>query len=164
MKYFIDTEFAETGGSENPTIDLISIGISAEDGREYYAECSEYDEANCNDWVKVNVLPLLSLQGIPSDIIRDEIVEFVGDDDMVEFWAYYGDYDWVVFCWLFGNMAGLPSNFPQMCMDLQQWWIQLGRPDIKPEQHTGKHNALDDARWNHLFYLALLRWSRKAGQ
>lgn len=33
MKYFLDTEFHEDG----KTIDLISIGIVAEDGREYYA-------------------------------------------------------------------------------------------------------------------------------
>ena len=33
MRYFYDTEFLEDG----ETIDLISIGIVAEDGREYYA-------------------------------------------------------------------------------------------------------------------------------
>src|SRR4051812_11038169 len=33
MKYFYDTEFLEDG----QTIELISIGIVAEDGREYYA-------------------------------------------------------------------------------------------------------------------------------
>jgi hypothetical protein len=46
MKYFLDTEFAETGGTENPTIDLISLGIVAEDGREYYAESSQFNEHN----------------------------------------------------------------------------------------------------------------------
>lgn len=33
MRYFFDTEFHEDG----QTIDLISIGIVAEDGREFYA-------------------------------------------------------------------------------------------------------------------------------
>ena len=33
VKYFFDTEFYEDG----KTIDLISIGIVAEDGREFYA-------------------------------------------------------------------------------------------------------------------------------
>lgn len=37
MKYFYDTEFLEDGS----TIELISIGIIAEDGREYYAINSE---------------------------------------------------------------------------------------------------------------------------
>ena len=39
MKYFIDTEFVETVGH----IELISIGIVAEDGREYYAVHTEAD-------------------------------------------------------------------------------------------------------------------------
>lgn len=33
MRYFYDTEFIEDGH----TIDLISIGVVAEDGRSYYA-------------------------------------------------------------------------------------------------------------------------------
>ena len=37
-----------------------------------------------------------------------------------KFYAYYADYDWVVFCWLFGKMNDLPSNFPQYCIDLKQ--------------------------------------------
>src|SRR5690554_790204 len=54
MKYFIDTEFIE-GTQKNtfpislfnkeskPTIDLISIGIVAEDGREYYAISKDFN-------------------------------------------------------------------------------------------------------------------------
>ena len=39
MKYWIDTEFIE----RPCTIDLISAGLVAEDGREFYAESSEVD-------------------------------------------------------------------------------------------------------------------------
>lgn len=52
MKYFLDTEFIE-GTQEKrvlwfklktkPTIDLISIGIKAEDGREYYAISKDFN-------------------------------------------------------------------------------------------------------------------------
>lgn len=38
----------------------------------------------------------------------------------VEFYAYYADYDWVVFCWLFGKMVKLPKGFPKYCRDLKQ--------------------------------------------
>ena len=38
MKYFYDTEFIEDGS----TIELISIGVVAEDGREYYAVSVSY--------------------------------------------------------------------------------------------------------------------------
>jgi len=67
MKYFIDTEFVEgvqdistpwlllkkrggglSIGKPKPTIDLISIGIVAEDGREYYA-CLFYSSQSPRD-------------------------------------------------------------------------------------------------------------------
>lgn len=54
MKYFLDTEFLEgeqdkrflgfkTGKKTKQTIDLISIGIVAEDGREYYAISKDFN-------------------------------------------------------------------------------------------------------------------------
>ena len=58
MKYWYDTEFIETG-AKNP-IDLISIGMVAEDGREYYAISTELNAKACErDWVKENVLKCL---------------------------------------------------------------------------------------------------------
>ena len=47
-KYFIDVEFLEGTqkkwfGQTKPTIDLISIGIVAEDGREYYAISRDFN-------------------------------------------------------------------------------------------------------------------------
>lgn len=168
MKYFLDTEFAETGGENKPTIDLISIGIVAADGREYYAECSDYDENNCSDWVMENVISKLLVNTRPgfemkqSMTIAAEIVDFVGSDPDPEFWAYYADYDWVVFCWLFGTMMDLPKGFPMLCMDLQQWWIQLGRLDsLKPPQPEGVHNALVDARWNRDLWVELEFWQKR---
>lgn len=48
MNYFIDTEFLEGTqkrmfGETKPTIDLISIGIVREDGREYYAISKDFN-------------------------------------------------------------------------------------------------------------------------
>ena len=47
-KYFIDLEFLEGTqkklfGETKPTIDLISIGIVCEDGREYYAISKDFN-------------------------------------------------------------------------------------------------------------------------
>ena len=55
MKYFFDTEFIEDG----KTIDLISIGIVAEDGRELYLLNYDCDHSMASDWVKANVLNYL---------------------------------------------------------------------------------------------------------
>lgn len=73
MKYWIDTEFIEWPGH----LQLISIGITSEDGRVYYAISKEYDETKANEWVKRNVLsklepenefPRKSLSSIARDI------------------------------------------------------------------------------------------------
>lgn len=158
MRYFLDTEFAETGGRECSTIDLISIGIVAEDGREFYEESSEFNLQNCNKWVMENVITQLGPQEkrIPRKEIADRILRFINNDPEPEFWAYFASYDWVVLCWLWGDMISLPKHFPMFCMDLQQWWVQLGRPGAaKPRGPKGEHNALADAHWNRSFHACL---------
>jgi hypothetical protein len=57
MRYYYDTEFIEDGS----TIDLISIGIVAEDGREYYAQSSEFNLKKASQWVWDNVLGQLKI-------------------------------------------------------------------------------------------------------
>lgn len=52
MKYFLDCEFIEDG----KTIDLISIGIVCEDGREFYVISTEFEPRKASDWVVENVL------------------------------------------------------------------------------------------------------------
>ena len=55
MKYFLDTEFIEDGR----TIDLLSIGLVADDGRELYRQSSQCNFAKAGDWVWRNVFPYL---------------------------------------------------------------------------------------------------------
>jgi hypothetical protein len=57
MRVFFDTEF--TGLHQNTT--LISIGCVAEDGRMFYAECTDYDEAQVDDWLREHVIANLTL-------------------------------------------------------------------------------------------------------
>jgi hypothetical protein len=79
MKFYLDTEFIECAkqrrvlgikvGPPVPTIDLISIGIVAEDGRALYAlnsEC-ELDYAWANEWVRQNVLLPIYKQYVQGD-------------------------------------------------------------------------------------------------
>lgn len=154
MKYFLDTEFIERG-RQHP-IELISIGIVAEDGREFYAISNEFDAATANDWVKENVLPHTFIQtdGIyvihSRERIAHRIRDFIGDSKP-EFWGYYADYDWVVFCQMFGAMIDLPKGWPMYCRDIKQLCDDLGNPKL-PTQGKGEHNALADARWNRSAY------------
>ena len=258
MKYFIDTEFIEGSqtkrllsipiGKTKPTIDLISIGIVSEDGREYYAISKDFNfkeawnrydkvinkqytlrtEYNKVYWIRENVLKpiwkekckegltfknsqmtpygietlftyknfkkLINKYGKSNKQIANEIVEFVyGESSNLdglsplqeaqryelnnhiskpEFYGYYSDYDWVVFCWLFGKMMDLPKGFPIYCIDLKQTldekekYLQFSSKhfailNIKdlpnyPKQ-INEHNALDDARWNKQLYEFLIK-------
>jgi len=182
MKYFIDTEFKEKPN----TIDLISIGIVCEDGREYYALNKDFNlkEVWNDEWLRENVLLPIYIEHVHGDMrnhvsfsrnsikgilkgfgksmneIASEIKDFCYysyseaqiENANIQFYGYYADYDWVVFCWIFGRMMDLPKGFPMYCKDLKQMmddklldkdWKRKNCPD--PE---GEHNALVDAKWN----------------
>lgn len=155
MRYFLDTEFIESGPRK--PIQLISIGIVREDGQTLYCVSAEYRDADASEWVKQNVLaqipkdyPRYSLQSI-----AEEIIAFIGKDKP-EFWGYYADYDWVVFAQIFGTMMDLPKGFPMYCLDIKQLCDDLGNPKL-PEQGKGEHNALADAGWNLEAYRFLMK-------
>ena len=263
MKYFLDTEFLEGTqkkwfGQTKPTIDLISIGIVCEDGREYYAISKDFnlkeawnrynikkewysiDESTQSTrdikiyWIRENILKpifielrakeveeyniakrinvvldfpvyhftyksikrLINKYGKSNQQIAEEVYEFCSNDYhkgnnltfnqrkeyslydkfKPEFYGYYSDHDWVVFCWLFGKMIDLPG-FPMHCIDLKQilderakhWLGNIPQQScvfcddfdskldsIKsckdyPKQ-TNEHNALADAKWNFELY------------
>jgi hypothetical protein len=224
MKYFIDTEFHEYKRSKPywskpvDTIELISIGIVSEDGREYYAVSKDFDikAAWENEWLRKNVLKSIYYQLLGKDInfhelnhftfgnfqklieknsksnkqIAEEIKDFTSyrrvesltvnktSGEIVEtnlstlsFYGYYSDYDWVVFCWLFGRMIDLPEGFPMYCIDLKQELDRLNTTlgYVVKEGHsypiqdhpnypkqTNEHNALADAKWNKELYRFLI--------
>ena len=61
MRLFFDMEF--TGLRQNTT--PISLGIVSEDGKKFYAEFTDYDESQCDDWINENVICNLHLKHIP---------------------------------------------------------------------------------------------------
>ncbi len=145
MKYWLDTEFIEAHGS----IDIISLGVIAEDGREFYVESSEVNWDRASQWVLDNVKPYLQGVGLTRSSMGQKLIEFVAEDEP-EFWAYYADYDWVAVCSLFGTMMGLPKNFPMFCLDLKQSLYTVGNPKLPsqdPDLDGPEHHALSDARW-----------------
>lgn len=86
MRYYYDCEFLEDG----LTIDLISIGIVAEDGREYYAVNSDMpvDRIAVHDWLCKNVVPLLPLTD-PDDVRRQVVEAITGDKRFYAFPGYH---------------------------------------------------------------------------
>lgn len=160
MRYFFDTEFLEDPAYP---IELISIGIVAEDGREYYAEVdlddSVFERVLDHEWLMANVVPHLARNHMKHKWqIASEIAEFTRNPNP-EFWAYCGAYDWVVLNQLYGAMVNHPSSWAFYCNDIAQLAHNLGinRRTLPPitEEHGTAHNALADARWCRDAYLYL---------
>lgn len=140
MRFDIDAEFADDG----TTIELISLGVVAEDGRTLYMENDAFDWETAGFWLRENVQPWMSGGSDLHPIweIAEALVAFVGPEP--EFWGWYADYDWVVVCQLFGRMVDLPDGWPRFCRDTKQLHVDLGSPELPP--HVGRdHHALDDA-------------------
>jgi hypothetical protein len=159
MKYWIDTEFIE----RPYTIDLISIALVAEDGREFYAESSEVDWTKASRWTLQTVRPQLGGAGMEREDIGYAIRRFIDGDQHPVFWGYFPAYDWVALSWLFGGMNELPFHFPQLCLDIEQWAIELGEPEL-PRQVSARHHALNDARWTKDAWTFLASLNPAAGE
>lgn len=203
-------------GKKRHFIDLISIGIVCEDGRTYYAISNEYSYHDANEWVKQNVILPMYVDAVHGDSrntcdasnfhlrfgksnikILGEILHFFGCWRDQHFWrtghttpevyGYYCDYDWVLFCSLFGRMIDLPKGFPMYCRDLKQmldekqtatpnvqrkawpthkklsqeeikeYFLIKNSPQYPKQQQQNEHNALADAKWNQQLHNFLIK-------
>jgi hypothetical protein len=152
VRFFYDCEFIEDG----VTIDLVSIGVVDEEGREFYAVSTEFAPQKAGPWVRQHVLSKLPA---PSDQawrsraqIRQDLLRFVQrDGEDVELWAWFAAYDHVALAQLWGAMPALPRSLPRFTHDLRQRWEDVGRPKL-PQPPPDAHDALADARHN------LVRW------
>ncbi len=162
MRYFYDCEFIEDG----TTIDLVSIGVVAEDGREFYAVSTEFDPTRAGRWVRTHVLDKLPSPASPAyrsrERIREDLSEFLLDGrdprrarpGEIELWAWVGAYDHVVLCQLWGDMTALPRYMPRFTRELKQLWEDRGSPAL-PSAPDDAHDALADARHNLAKYRAI---------
>jgi 3' exoribonuclease, RNase T-like len=164
-----DCEFLENGR----TIELISIGMVREsDGAEYYAVSRDAAKRRLrrrirrHPWLMGNVVPSLPrphgdwIMSMPDrwlfnyldpcvkprEQIAREVADFILAVPDPELWAWYGAYDHVVLCQLWGRMIDLPPGVPMFTRDLKQECERLGGPDLPRMPGIHEHNALSDAR------------------
>lgn len=148
MRYWLDTEFIADGTN----LDLLSIGIVADDGREFYAENADADFSRANDWVRENVLPRLIGDGY--DFARDALVsqirqyvQWTGEGEPPEFWGWCCGLDYAAVSLLFG-LDDWPRDWPFYFNDIQQAADRRGVALAERDQdgQPDPHNALMDAR------------------
>ena len=127
---------------------------------------------------KTNKQIAVEVKEFTNVIARDKFDNSYVTGEKVELYAYYGSYDHVALCWLFGKMIDLPAGFPMFTNDLKQmidnkaremsdkvcyesgnhtiWSLEESLKFLKdskdyPKQENA-HNALDDAKWNRDLY------------
>lgn len=170
MRIFYDTEFLEDG----KTIELISIGMVAEDGDELYCINGEapLEAIYQHEWLVKNVWPHLPLKYVSNfgpmwdeahpdyynkvwsrGVIANAVMKFIKSKPNPELWAWYGAYDHVVLAQLWGSMVKLPTDVPMWTNDLKQELTRLekvlGKPlryDLPKMSAYMEHNALADAK------------------
>lgn len=163
MKLFFDMEF--TGLHKNTT--LISLGIVSEDGEKFYAEFTDYDESQCDDWIKENVIKNLKLAGMgvgasdtdenpPLRIVMgdkryicQEIDEWIRQFNTIQFVSDVCHYDFVLLIDLLTNggtafdLIDLPEDISPVCHDINQ--------DIARHFHISDAEAFDMSREEIMF-------------
>lgn len=163
MRVFFDTEF--TGLHQNTT--LISIGLISEDGRTFYAELTDYDKSQVDEWLEKNVINNLlvhpdrgyfykvtdtdEIYKDTTDIVANRLEKWLSNFNSVEIWSDCLAYDWVLFNQLFGHAFNIPKNVYYIPFDICTLMKIKGvDPDINREEFSGiegdKHNALHDAK------------------
>ena len=166
MRIFFDTEF--TGLHQNTT--LISIGLIAENGREFYGELTDYDEKQVDGWLQKNVISNLYLPYDLTDMITEGAhVSVRGDMALVakrldewfmsfetgriEMWSDCLAWDWILFCQLWGHAFNIPGPIYYIPFDIATLMKMRDiDPDVKREEFADlvedgpKHNALWDAK------------------
>lgn len=157
MNIYFDTEF--TGLHKNTT--LISIGLVDENNRTFYAEFTDFDQSQVNDWILENVIEHLicnkpenrgkrgtSIFGDKTivvgekQLIKTELENWLSEYDDVQLVSDVCHYDMVLFIDIFGDAFSIPKNVSAVCYDINQ--------DIAKYNKYSNREAFDESRENFI--------------
>jgi len=142
MRIFVDTEFTDF-----IDCDLISIGLVAEDGREFYGERSDFDMRACSEFVRAAVLPQLGQYAdrvFTRDALAVELRAWLDQLALEKTLTLSFDYgaDWEL-------LVDLVGELPPNCLAEQvNACLDPERSESYYREHGGRHHALSDARAN----------------
>lgn len=168
MKIFFDFEFTGLHMKTTP----ISLGMVTEDGHKFYAEFTDYNKSQCDEWINENVISKLSYNddvfffendkenkkiSIKNDkqSISNSVHEWLKQFKDIEFWGDCVAYDWLLMVDLLGMgkpMRKFPNNFSSYqaydiftVLKMEYYNPKKNRHEILGIENTGQHNALYDA-------------------
>lgn len=165
MLIFLDTEFTDFIDS-----DLISIGLVDENGREFYAELTDYRQEACSDFVHEVVRPLLKqhkdrVEGTQWEVARalGEWLEPYRQDCATVCYDY--NLDWYLMADL---LRMLPDEDQPDFLTTRMIWGDLDQQAIEYYWAEAdafghkQHHALYDARGNRYAFKPLIRKRQEA--
>lgn len=170
----------------------ISLALVGEDGKEFYAEFTDFDVNQLDDFLREKVLTQLELNDYDfqrdynpdadlvlvkgnTQMVRNALIEFFGkyEDDSIELWGDVNHYDWVVFISLFGTAFDKPKAVNYIPLDLATFLRVAGvNPDmdrheiaeVQKTEDSKVHNSLYDARLINACLEKLLAMMGKGSQ
>jgi len=169
-KVFFDTEF--TGLHKNTT--LVSIGMIAENGYTFYAELTDYDKSQLDDWLKDNIIDNLLLSKwdknyepherytcVKGDksLINKYLTQWLAQFSSVEMWSDCLAYDWILFNDIFGHAFNVPKNVYYIPFDICTLFKikgvdpDISREEFAPSRGIGSRGNLRD--WQKVKHNAL---------
>lgn len=161
-KLFIDLEFTGLHQATTP----ISLGIISECGKSFYAEFTDYDRTQLNDWLEENVIantwvainkPITPMGEVvikdlvnnnkwadvhvfgSTDYVKPFLEEWLSQFEEIVIWSDCLAYDWVLFCNIWGHAFNVPKNIFYIPMDICTLFEIKGiDPDISREDFSIK--------------------------
>ena len=185
---FYDLEYTSKHQFTSP----ISIGMVSSNGsKEFYAEFTDYDYSQVDQWLQTNVIDLLILQdkedgyfekSSSKTLVKGSVEHVLCSSGGLNDWisqcdwpiimaSFSNSYDWVIFREMFKKAdIDFPSFISKWTIDIASIYIDYGydpneREDFK-EHYLGegterKHNALFDAQVAQKFYYKMKNQMRR---
>jgi hypothetical protein len=158
-KLFIDFEYTGLHQATTP----ISLGIISECGKTFYAEFTDYDRTQLNDWLEENIIPntwvaihepITSMGEVvgdsrwadvhvfgSSDYIKPFLEKWLSQFEKIVIWSDCLAYDWVLFNQIWGHAFSIPENIYYIAMDICTVFEMQGiDPDISREEYCEIEN------------------------
>ena len=162
-KLFIDLEFTGLHQATTP----ISLGIISECGKTFYAEFTDYDRTQLNDWLEENIIPntwvaihepITSMGEVvgdsrwadvhvfgSSDYIKPFLEKWLSQFEKIVIWSDCLAYDWVLFNQIWGHAFSIPDNIYYIAMDIcTVFEMNNIDPDISREEYCEIENFTEE--------------------
>lgn len=154
----------------------------AENGDTFYAEFTDYDKTQLDEWLNENVIKNLKYNEMSESVFRDHndyirikgstkviklyLQKWLSQYESVEIWSDCLAYDWVLFNHIFGHAFNIPKNVYYIPFDICTLMkVKNVDPDINREEFSKlnnessvKHNALWDAKVIKACYEKLMKF------